>query len=165
MHASARLIPTAFIEERGMSLLSPPKIEGIIEQIFDPADAGAPKEDPREIRMEASRCPRSFYLSVAHILELSPALLARDRPVDDVTKPSLSSIPAQAACASGFSDTGQLLVAVWREKRENDHLRRIRCTHRLEKKVCCARTPSGGTSGRRNGHTKLACIVRLRPQE
>jgi hypothetical protein len=49
-------------------------------------------------------CPRSFYLSVAYILELSSALLARDRPVDD-TKPSSSNKPAHAACASGFSDT------------------------------------------------------------
>ncbi len=35
-------------------------------------------------------CPRSFYLCAAHILELSPALLARDRPVDDDTTPSSS---------------------------------------------------------------------------
>ncbi len=50
MHASARLIPTAFIEERGMSLLSPLKIEDMIERIFDPADAGAPKTQDRQTR-------------------------------------------------------------------------------------------------------------------
>lgn len=58
MHASARLIPTAFIEERGMSLLSPLKIEeDIIERIFDPADAGAPKTQDRRTR-GVSGCSR-----------------------------------------------------------------------------------------------------------